>query len=150
MDTLSYKTISVKQSEVKKEWYVIDATDLVLGRLASRAALILRGKNKPSYTPNLDCGDNIIVINAEKVKLTGKKMTDRVYHHYSGYPGGLRDFTPEQLLKKRPTELLRMSVRGMLPKNRLGRKILGNLFIYAGPEHPHQAQNPKELKLNEM
>ena len=150
MDTLSYKTVSLKESEIKKEWYVIDATDLVLGRLASRLALVLRGKNKPSFTPNLDCGDNVIVVNAEKVKLTGNKMTGRIYRRYTGYPGGQRTSTPEQILKNKPTELLRMSVRGMLPKNRLGRKILGNLFIYAGPEHPHKAQNPKEIKLNEM
>ena len=150
VDTLSYKTISVKPAEVKKEWYVIDATDLVLGRLASRAALILRGKNKPSFTPNVDCGDNIIIVNAEKIKLTGKKMTDKVYVRYTGYPGGQRYATPKELLAKKPTEVIRIAVRGMLPKNRLGNKLINNLFIYAGPEHPHQAQNPKELKLNEM
>ncbi|MCQ2155024.1 MAG: 50S ribosomal protein L13 [Bacteroidales bacterium] len=150
MDTLSYKTISAKPAEVKKEWYVIDATDLVLGRLASRIVLVLRGKNKPSFTPNVDCGDNVIVINAEKIRLTGKKMTDRVYIRYTGYPGGQRFTTPKELLEKKPTELLRMSVKGMLPKTRLGNKLINNLFIYAGNEHPHQAQKPKELKLNEM
>ena len=150
MDTLSYKTISVKAAEVKKEWYVIDATDLVLGRLASRVALILRGKNKPSFTPNVDCGDNVIIVNADKVRLTGRKMTDRVYIRYTGYPGGQRFTTPKELLHKRPTELVRMSVKGMLPKNRLGDKLINNLFLYAGAEHPHQAQNPKEIKLNEM
>ena len=129
---------------------MIDATDLVLGRLASRVALILRGKNKPSFTPNVDCGDNVIIVNADKVKLTGKKMTDRVYIRYTGYPGGQRFTTPKELLAKKPTELLRMSVKGMLPKTRLGNKLINNLFLYAGPEHPHQAQKPKELKLNEM
>jgi len=150
VDTLSYKTISVKPAEVKKEWYVIDATDLVLGRLASRVALVIRGKNKPSFTPNVDCGDNVIIVNAEKVKLTGKKMTDKVYIRYTGNPGGQRFTTPKQLLVKKPTELLRMAVSGMLPKNRLGKKLINNLYLYAGPEHPHKAQNPKEIKLNEM
>jgi len=150
VDTLSYKTISVKPAEVKKEWYVIDATDLVLGRLASRVALVLRGKNKPSFTPNVDCGDNVIIINAEKVALKGNKMTDRVYTRYTGYPGGQRFTTPKEILEKRPTELIRMAVKGMLPKTRLGDKIINNLHIYAGPEHPHQAQNPREIKLNEI
>ena len=150
MDTLSYKTVSLKAGEIKKEWYVIDATDLVLGRLASRIALYLRGKNKPSFTPNLDCGDNIIVVNAEKIRLTGKKLTDKEYIRYTGFPGGQRYSTPKEMLAKKPTEVLRIAVKGMLPKTRLGRKQLGNLFLYAGPEHPHQAQNPKELKLNEM
>ena len=150
MDTLSYKTISVKPAEVKKEWYVIDATDLVLGRLASRVALILRGKNKPSFTPNVDCGDNVIIVNADKVRLTGRKMTDRVYIRYTGYPGGQRFTTPKELLHKRPTELVRMSVKGMLPKNRLGDKLIKNLYLYQGSEHPHQAQNPKVIKLNEI
>ena len=129
---------------------VIDATDLALGRLASRIALILRGKNKPGFTPNVDCGDNVIVINAEKVALKGKKMTNRVYVRYTGYPGGQRFSTPAEILAKRPTELIRRAVKGMLPKTRLGDKVLGNLYIYAGPEHPHQAQNPTEIKLNEI
>lgn len=150
MDTQSYKTVSLKAGDIKKEWFVIDATDLVLGRLASRVALILRGKNKPSFTPNLDCGDNVIIVNAEKVRLTGKKMTDRVYVRYTGNPGGQRFTTPQEILKKKPTELLRMAVKGMLPKNRLGSKLINNLYLYAGPEHPHQAQNPKEIKLNEI
>lgn len=150
MDTLSYKTVSLKASEIQKEWYVIDATDLVLGRLASRVALILRGKNKPSFTPNLDCGDNVIIINADKVRLTGKKMTDRVYVRYTGNPGGQRFTTPKEILAKRPTELVRMAVKGMLPKNRLGNRIINNLYLYAGNEHPHQAQNPKVIKLNEI
>ena len=150
MDTLSYKTVSLNKATVDKQWLVIDATDLALGRLSSRIALILRGKNKPGFTPNVDCGDNVIVINAEKVALTGKKMTNRVYTRYTGYPGGQRFTTPREILAKRPAELIRRAVKGMLPKTRLGDKQLGNLHVYAGPEHPHQAQNPKEIKLNEI
>ena len=150
MDTLSYKTVSLNKATAEKKWLVIDATDLALGRLASRIALILRGKNKPGFTPNVDCGDNVIVINAEKVALKGKKMTNRVYVRYTGYPGGQRFSTPAEILAKRPTELIRRAVKGMLPKARLGDKVLGNLYIYAGPEHPHQAQNPTEIKLNEI
>lgn len=150
MDTQSYKTVSLNAATVKKEWVVIDATDLILGRLASRLALVLRGKNKPGFTPHVDCGDNVIVINAEKVALTGKKMTDRVYKRYTGYPGGQRFTTPAEILQKRPAELVRRAVRGMLPKNRLGDKIIKNLYVYAGPEHPHQAQQPKTIKLNEI
>lgn len=150
MDTLSYKTVSLNKATVEKKWLVINATDLALGRLSSRIALILRGKNKPGFTPNVDCGDNVIVINAEKVALKGKKMTNRVYTRYTGYPGGQRFSTPAEILAKRPTELIRRAVKGMLPKTRLGDKVLGNLYIYAGPEHPHQAQNPTEIKLNEI
>ena len=150
MDTLSYKTVSLNKATAEKKWLVIDATDLALGRLASRIALILRGKNKPGFTPNVDCDDNVIVINAEKVALKGKKMTNRVYVRYTGYPGGQRFSTPAEILAKRPTELIRRAVKGMLPKTRLGDKVLGNLYIYAGPEHPHQAQNPTEIKLNEI
>ena len=150
MDTLSYKTVSLNKATAEKKWLVIDATDLALGRLESRIALILRGKNKPGFTPNVDCGDNVIVINAEKVALKGKKMTNRVYVRYTGYPGGQRFSTPAEILAKRPTELIRRAVKGMLPKTRLGDKVLGNLYIYAGPEHPHQAQNPTEIKLNEI
>lgn len=150
MDTLSYKTVSLSKATVQKEWVVIDATDLALGRLASRVALVLRGKNKPGFTPHVDCGDNVIVINAEKVILKGSKMTDRVYVRYTGYPGGQRFTTPREILAKRPAELVRRAVKGMLPKTRLGDKIIGNLHVYAGPEHPHQAQNPREIKLNEI
>ena len=150
MDTLSYKTVSLPKATVDKQWLVIDATDVALGRLSSRVALILRGKNKPGFTPNVDCGDNVIVINAEKVALKGKKMTNRVYTRYTGYPGGQRFTTPREILAKRPAELIRRAVKGMLPKTRLGDKQLGNLHVYAGPEHPHQAQNPKEIKLNEI
>ena len=150
MDTLSYKTVSLNKATVQKEWVVIDATDLALGRLASRVALVLRGKNKPGFTPHVDCGDNVIVINAEKVILKGDKMTDRVYVRYTGYPGGQRFTTPREILAKRPAELVRRAVKGMLPKTRLGDKIIGNLHVYAGTEHPHQAQNPREIKLNEI
>ncbi len=150
MDTLSYKTVSLNKATVQKEWVVIDATDLALGRLASRVALVLRGKNKPGFTPHVDCGDNVIVINAEKVILKGSKMADRVYVRYTGYPGGQRFTTPREILAKRPAELVRRAVKGMLPKTRLGDKIIGNLHVYAGPEHPHQAQNPREIKLNEI
>lgn len=150
MDTQSYKTVSAKPSTVNKEWVVIDATDLALGRLASRVALVLRGKNKPYYTPHIDCGDNVIVVNAEKVKLTGKKMTDRVYVRHTGYPGGQRFTTPKEILAKKPTELVRMAVKGMLPKTRLGAKLINNLYLYQGPEHRHEAQKPKTIKLNEI
>ena len=150
MDTLSYKTVSLNKATVQKEWVVIDATDLALGRLASRVALVLRGKNKPGFTPHVDCGDNVIVINAEKVILKGDKMTDRVYVRYTGYPGGQRFTTPREILAKRPAELVRRAVKGMLPKTRLGDKIIGNRHVYVGPEHPHQAQNPREIKLNEI
>ena len=150
MDTLSYKTVSLNKATVDKKWVVIDATDLALGRLSSRVALILRGKNKPGFTPNVDCGDNVIVVNAEKVALKGKKMTNRVYTRYTGYPGGQRFTTPREILAKRPAELVRRAVKGMIPKTRLGAQQLKNLHVYAGPEHPHQAQNPTEIKLNEI
>jgi len=150
VDTLSYKTISANSATVNKEWVVIDATDQVLGRLASRVAIMLRGKHKVNFTPNVDCGDNVIVINADKVRLTGKKMTDKVYVRHTGYPGGQRFTTPKELFAKRPTVVLEHAVKGMLPKNRLGSDLFRNLYVYAGNEHPHQAQQPKEVKLNEI
>ena len=150
MDSLSYKTISATAEGVTKEWYVIDATNEVLGRLASQVAKILRGKNKPCYTPHADCGDYVIVINADKVKLTGKKMTDKVYVRHTGYPGGQRFATPADYLAKKPTFVIEKAVKGMLPKTRLGEHILKNLKVYAGEEHPHAAQNPKAIKLNEI
>ena len=150
VETQSYKSVYLNKATVKKEWVVIDATDLALGRLAARVALVLRGKNKPGFTPNVDCGDNVIVINCEKVALKGNKMTDKVYTRYTGFPGGQRFTTPKDILQNRPTELIRKAVKGMLPKTRLGDKLINNLFIYAGPEHPHQAQQPKEIKLNEI
>ena len=150
MNTQSYKTVSATPATVNKEWVVIDATDLALGRLASRVALILRGKNKPYFTPHIDCGDNVIILNADKVKLTGKKMTDKVYVRYTGHPGGQRFSTPKEILAKKPTELVRMAVKGMLPKNRLGSKLLNNLYLYQGSEHPHEDQKPKTITLNEI
>ncbi len=150
MDSLSYKTISANAKTVTKEWVVIDATNEVLGRLASQVAKILRGKNKPCYTPHVDCGDYVIVINADKVKLTGKKLTDKVYVRHTGYPGGQRYTTPADFLAKKPTALVEKAVKGMLPKTRLGEHLLANLKVYVGDEHPHAAQNPKVIKLNEI
>ena len=149
MDSLSYKTIS-NAATVTKEWVVIDATNEVLGRLASQIAKILRGKNKPGYTPHVDCGDYVIVVNAEKVKLTGDKLTEKVYVRHTGYPGGQRFATAQDYLKKKPEFVIEEAVRGMLPKTRLGEAIFKNLKVYAGAEHPHAAQNPKAIKLNEI
>ncbi|MFO7657536.1 MAG: 50S ribosomal protein L13 [Bacteroidales bacterium] len=148
MNTLSYKTISANKATVKKEWYVVDATDQVLGRLSSKVAKIIRGKNKPDFTPHVDCGDNIIIINAEKIRLTGNKLADKEYKRYTGYPGGERWTSPEELLKKNPSRIIEYAVKGMLPRNRLGNAIFKNLFVYAGVDHPHQAQQPKELDIN--
>jgi large subunit ribosomal protein L13 len=142
--------VSANVSTVQKNWYVIDATDMVVGRLASRIALMLRGKNKPDFTPHVDCGDNVIIINAEKIKLTGKKLTDKVYVRHTGYPGGQRFATPKELLKRKPFAVVEEAVRGMLPKNRLGAKLFRNLYVYAGSEHPHEAQKPKQITLNEI
>ncbi|MGL4333242.1 MAG: 50S ribosomal protein L13 [Bacteroidales bacterium] len=150
MDTLSYKTISANKATVQKEWVVVDATDQVLGRIGSKVAKLLRGKYKPNFTPHVDCGDNVIIINADKVKLTGNKWNDRVYLHYTGYPGGQRENTPATLLKKGPDRLFRKVVKGMLPKNRLGDQLIGNLHVYAGSEHPHQAQQPKNIDINSL
>ena len=150
MDSLSYKTISANAATVTKEWVVIDATNEVLGRLASQIAKILRGKNKPGYTPHVNCGDYVIVVNAEKVKLTGDKLTEKVYVRHTGYPGGQRFATAQDYLKKKPEFVIEEAVRGMLPKTRLGEAIFKNLKVYAGAEHPHAAQNPKAIKLNEI
>ncbi|MGL5317328.1 MAG: 50S ribosomal protein L13 [Bacteroidales bacterium] len=150
MDTLSYKTISANKATVQKEWVVVDATDQVLGRIGSKVAKLLRGKYKPNFTPHVDCGDNVIIINADKVKLTGNKWNDRVYLHYTGYPGGQRENTPATLLKKGPDRLFRKVVKGMLPKNRLGDKLIGNMYVYAGSEHPHEAQQPKNIDINSL
>ncbi|ELR73014.1 LSU ribosomal protein L13p (L13Ae) [Fulvivirga imtechensis AK7] len=147
MDTLSYKTVSANKASVTKEWVVIDADSKVLGRLASEVARVIRGKNKPSFTPNVDCGDNVIIINADKIKLTGKKWTDKVYVSHTGYPGGQRSATPKEVMAKSSTILVERAVRGMLPKNRLGRALFRNLYVYEGAEHPHEAQKPKEIKL---
>ena len=148
MDTLSYKTVSANRATVTKEWVLVDATDVVLGRLASKVAKILRGKNKPSFTPHVDCGDNVVIINAEKVRLTGNKLNDKIYLSYSGYPGGQRKQTPSELLSKYPERLIEKAVKGMLPKNKLGSKVYGNLKVYVGSEHKQEAQNPKVIDLN--
>ena len=150
MDTLSFKTISANKATVNKEWVVVDATDQSLGRLGSKVAKLLRGKYKPNFTPHVDCGDNVIVINAAKVKITGNKATDRIYLRFTGYPGGQREFTPGDLLNKSPEKLIRKVVKGMLPKNRLGNAILGNLYVYAGSEHNQTAQQPKLIELNSI
>ncbi len=154
MDTLSYKTLTPNAQSVKKEWVLIDATDQVLGRLCSQVAKILRGKHKPCYSPFVECGDNVIIINADKMVLTGKKMTDRIYYTYTGQ----RELTPEVLMKKSLNKHLKPGmhplyirvVKGMLPKNRLGRKLIKNLHVYNGPNHPHEAQNPRVLDLNKV
>lgn len=150
MDTLSYKTISANKATVNKEWVVIDATGQTLGRLASKVAKLLRGKYKPSYTPHVDCGDNVIIINADKVVLTGNKWNDRVYLRYTGYPGGQREMTPARLMEKGADRLMQKVVKGMLPKNRLGATLLKNLHVYAGSEHAHSAQQPKTLDINTL
>lgn len=150
MDTLSYKTISANKATAQKEWVVVDATDQVLGRLASKVAKLLRGKYKPSFTPHVDCGDNVIIINADKCKLTGNKWNDRIYLSHTGYPGGQREITPAKLMAKDVTKLYRKVVKGMLPKNRLGEAIIGNMYVYAGTEHNHQAQTPKVIDINAL
>ncbi len=148
LDTISYKTISANDNTVNKGWVVIDAKNQVLGRLSSHIASILRGKNKTNFTPHVDCGDNVIVINAEKVRLTGKKMTEKVYVTYTGYPGGQRFTTPRKLLASKPERVIEKAVKGMLPKNRLGSEMYRNLYVYAGTDHPHAAQQPKEISLS--
>jgi large subunit ribosomal protein L13 len=147
VDTLSYKTVSLNKSTAEKEWVIVDADSKVLGRLSSEVAMILRGKKKPGYTPHVDCGDNVIVINADKVKLTGKKWTDKVYVRHTGHPGGQRFQTPNEVKAKSSTILVERAVRGMLPKSRLGSELFRNLYIYEGAEHPHEAQKPKEVKI---
>ena len=148
MNTLSYKTVSANKATVNKEWVLIDAENLVLGRLASEVAKILRGKHKPEFTPHVDCGDNVIVINAEKVQLTGKKLTDKIYLSHSGYPGGQKTQSPKEILAKYPERLVEKAVRGMLPKNKLGRQLFRNLHVVVGSEHKHEAQQPKVIDLS--
>ena len=152
MNTLSYKTISANAATVQKEWVVVDAKYQVLGRLSSKVAKLLCGKYKPNYTPHVDCGDNVIIINADKFILTGKKMTERVYYTYTGYPGGQREHTPASILAKPngADKLMRRVVKGMLPKNRLGAQLLGNLYVYTGTEHKHEAQQPKLIDINTL
>jgi large subunit ribosomal protein L13 len=143
----SMKTYQAKKEEVEHQWYLVDAEGRVLGRLATELAKILRGKNKPIYTPHVDTGDFVIVVNAGKVALTGKKMKDKIYYHHTGYPGGIREMSAEKLLAKKPTEMIRIAVKGMLPKNSLGRQMIQKLKIYAGAKHPHEAQKPVPLEL---
>lgn len=158
MDTLSYKTLTLNPSQVERKWVIIDATDQVLGRLCAQVAKILRGKNKPQFSPNMECGDNVIIINADKVKLTGKKWTDHEYLSYTGYPGGQRVSTPELLLKKSFNKHIKAGyhplfikvMKGMLPKNRLGRRLIENMHVYNGSDHPHAAQNPVVLDINNI
>lgn len=150
MDTLSYKTVSANKATVEKNWVLVDAKDEVLGRLASKVAKILRGKNKPSFTPHVDCGDNVIVINASQIKLTGNKMTQKQYVSHSGYPGGQKITTPEEMLSKQPIRVVEKAVKGMLPKNRLGSELFRNLFVYEGSEHKNEAQKPKKIDLNSI
>ena len=150
MDTLSYKTISANKETVNKEWLLIDAEGQILGRLAAKVAKLIRGKMKTNFTPHVDCGDNVIIINAEKVLLTGSKMDDKNYVRHTGYPGGQRIRNPRELLAKKPTEVVEKAVKGMLPKNRLGAALFRNLYVYAGTEHPHQAQQPKQIQLTSI
>lgn len=147
MNTLSYKTVSANKATVDKEWVIIDAEGKVLGRLATVVASMLRGKHKTNYTPHVDCGDNVVIINAEKVVLTGDKMSDKLYVRHTGYPGGQRVTTASELLKKNPVSLVEKAVKGMLPKNRLGSALYRNLYVYAGTEHPHEAQKPKTIEI---
>ena len=142
------KTWNAKNDEIERRWYVVDAEGQTLGRLATRIADTLRGKRKPEYTPHVDTGDFVVVVNAEKIAVTGKKREEKIYYRHSGYPGGLRERTLGEELERRPTEVLRKAVKGMLPRNRLARQQINKLKIYAGPEHPHQAQKPQPMELN--
>jgi len=147
MDHNSFKTYSAKVGEVEQAWYIVDAENLIVGRLASRVASVLRGKHKPAYTPHIDTGDFVVVVNADKVRFTGAKETDKKYFRHSGYPGGVTITTPKEVRVKKPTYIIEKAVKGMLPKNRLGRQMLKKLKVYAGPEHPHEAQQPEPLAL---
>ncbi|NND15050.1 MAG: 50S ribosomal protein L13 [Eudoraea sp.] len=148
MDSLSYKTKSANNQTVERKWHVIDADGLIVGRMCTKVASVLRGKHKPSYTPHVDTGDYVIVLNADKLRLTGSKMNDKVYLRYSGYPGGQKARTVREQMDKDATIVIEKAVRGMLPKNKLGRAMFKKLFVYAGSEHPHQAQTPAELKID--
>lgn len=147
MDTISYKTISANKATVDKQWIVMDAKDQVLGRFCSEVAKRIRGKHKPGFTPHVDCGDNVIVINSDKIRLTGNKWNAKLYVRHSGYPGGQKTLTPKQMMAKSSTKLIENAVKGMLPKNRLGRALFGNLYVYEGAEHPHEAQQPKNVNI---
>lgn len=148
MNTLSYKTVSANKQTVDKQWLLVDANDVVLGRLSSVVAKLLRGKHKPNYTPHVDCGDNVVIINADKVKLTGNKWDNRTIFSYSGYPGGRHDKLQSEILSKTPTRVVEHAIKGMLPKTRLGAQLFRNLFVYAGPEHKQNAQQPKPIDIN--
>jgi len=150
VDTLSYKTISANKATVNKEWVLIDAEGQTLGRLASRVAILLRGKHKPNFTPHVDCGDNVIVINAEKINLSGNKWNDKTYIRHTGYPGGQRSLTANEMFGKDPARLVEKSVKGMLPKNKLGSVLFRNLNVVVGAKHSHEAQKPKTINLNEV
>lgn len=150
MNTLSYKTVSVNKNTSQKQWVLVDAENQTLGRLSAILALVLRGKHRPDYTPHMDCGDNVVVINAEKIKMTGNKLAQKEYIHHTGYPGGQRAVKASALLVKRPAAILEHAVKGMLPKNRLGRRLFNNLYVYAGNEHKQQAQNPQIIDLNKI
>jgi large subunit ribosomal protein L13 len=146
MSKLHFTTKHANEATVQRNWYVVDGTNQTVGRMSSKIAAVLRGKNKAYYTPHVDCGDYVIVINAGKVKFTGNKLEDKVYQNFSGYPGGLKEESAKELLKRRPEAVIERAVKGMLPKNRLGRKMYKKLFVYTGAEHPHTAQQPKEFK----
>jgi large subunit ribosomal protein L13 len=148
MDTLSFKTVSANVNTVTKKWVIVDAEAKILGRLASQIAMILRGKNKPNFTPHLDCGDNVIVINAEKVSFSGAKLENKEYVRYTGYPGGQRFTSAQEMLRKHPERLIEKAVKGMLPKNKLGRRLFTNLKVYTGTEHSHEAQKPIVFSLD--
>jgi len=150
MDTLSYKTISANKSTVNKLWVLVDAEGQTLGRLASKVAILLRGKHKPNFTPHVDCGDNVIIINASKVNLTGKKWEDKKYIRYTGYPGGQRSLSANQLFAKNPSSIIEKSVKGMLPKNKLGSTLFRNLYVYNDSDHTQEAQKPVSINLNDI
>ena len=150
MNTLSYKTVSANKNTVTKEWVLIDAENQILGRLATAAAVLLRGKNKTNFTPHVDCGDNVVIINAEKIRLTGKKWDDKTYIRHSGYPGGQRSTTAKELMAKKPTAMVEKAIKGMLPKNKLGAELFRNLYVYAGEEHDQEAQKPKKVNINDI
>ncbi len=150
MDTLSYKTISANRKTVDKQWLLVDAEGQTLGRLASKVAVLLRGKHKPNFTPHVDCGDNVVIINAEKIQLSGNKWEAKIYQRYTGYPGGQRSRTASELLSKKPASLIEKAVKGMLPKNKLGAALFRNLRVYVGSEHGQEAQKPKAININDL
>ncbi len=150
MNTLSYKTVSANANTVNKEWVLIDAENEILGRMASAVAKILRGKHKPNYTPHVDCGDNVIIVNAEKIRLTGNKWEAKEYIRHSGYPGGQRSLTARELMDRKPTAMVEKAIKGMLPKNILGADLFRNLYVYEGPDHNQEAQKPKKINLKSI